>query len=114
MANFTKQFEAYSRTQSLVPEKQYVTASELLVNAADIIDNRANERDKPNGERSMKRCVDTFNAMTGHALTEVDGWLFMQYLKHSRSREGAFRQDDYDDDIAYSALKAEAAINRSK
>lgn len=87
-----------------------VSAKSLLEKAASLIENRAIERDKPNGERSMARCVVAFNSMTGKGLTEEEGWLFMQYLKHSRSREGAFRQDDYEDDIAYSALRAEAAI----
>lgn len=87
-------------------------ARELLQRAKDLIDNRGKDRDKPNGERSMARCVDAFNAMTDHNLTEVDGWLFMQYLKHSRSQSGSFRQDDYEDDIAYSALRAEAAIKQ--
>lgn len=85
-------------------------ANELLSAASSLINNRSVERDKPNGERSMDRCVNAFNAMTGHNLSEVDGWLFMQYLKHARSQSGRFRPDDYEDDIAYSALKAEAAF----
>ena len=89
----------------------YGSADAVLKRARELILTRGNERDQPNGERAMKRCVATFNTMTGHNLTEVDGWLFMQYLKHSRSREGSFRIDDYEDDVSYSALKAEAAIS---
>ena len=88
----------------------YGSADSVLKKAQELISDRGKERDKPNGERSMLRCVSTFNAMTGHKLTEVEGWLFMLYLKHARSREGAFRVDDYEDAVSYSALMAEAAI----
>lgn len=108
--------EKYHKAQKRMKDNlnhvaSHVSATDLLLSASELIKSRGTERDKPNGERSMKRCVEAYNAMTGHNLTEVDGWLFMQYLKHARSREGAFRRDDYEDDIAYSALKAEAAIN---
>lgn len=89
-------------------EPSVVDAVDILHLAAVTIDNRAASRDVEK-ERSMARCVNAFNAMTGHKLSEADGWLFMQYLKHSRSRGGSFRFDDYLDDVAYSALKAEAA-----
>lgn len=85
-----------------------VDAVDVLNLAAATIDNRAASRDVAK-ERSMARCVNTFNAMTGHNISEADGWLFMQYLKHSRSRGGSFRFDDYLDDVAYAALKTEAA-----
>lgn len=84
-------------------------APDFCTKAAKLMDERGKDRDKPSGERSMSRCVETFNAMTGHNLTEEDGWLFMVYLKHSRMRAGKFRQDDYEDAVAYEALMAEAA-----
>lgn len=74
------------------------------------MEERGKDRDKPDGERSMARCVAAFNAMTGHKLDEEDGWLFMVYLKHSRMRAGQFRQDDYEDAVAYEALMAESAV----
>jgi hypothetical protein len=88
------------------------TASEILVNAADLIDTRAIERDVMDcsGERSMSRCIDAFNAMTGHDLSEEDGWQFMVFLKFSRMQAGNFKTDDYEDAVAYTALQAEAAI----
>lgn len=87
-----------------------ISASTVLNIAADTIDNRASERDAEQ-ERSMARCVNAFNAMTGHKLSEEDGWMFMQYLKQSRSRAGNYRFDDYLDEVAYAALRAECAAN---
>jgi len=83
-------------------------APDFLTNAAELMESRGKERDNE-GERSMARCVAAFNAMTGHNLTEEDGWLFMVYLKHSRARGGSFKLDDYEDAVAYEALAAEAA-----
>lgn len=85
-------------------------APEVLRTAAELIEERGRSRDCPNGERAMARTVQTFNAMTGHALTEEEGWLFMVYLKHSRMRAGAFNRDDYEDATAYEALMSECAI----
>ena len=83
-------------------------ASKVLNNARDLLLDRAKERDT-GAERSMERCVKTFNAMTGHKLSVEDGWQFMVYLKHSRMRGGSFKQDDYEDAVAYGALMAEQA-----
>ncbi|QFS87598.1 MULTISPECIES: DUF6378 domain-containing protein [unclassified Marinobacter] len=85
-------------------------AGDILRKAADVIDERGKQRDGAGQERSMARTVATFNAMTGHKLTEEDGWLFMQYLKDARSRAGQFTEDDYLDKTAYAALQAECAI----
>lgn len=79
--------------------------------AAELMEDRGTERDQANGERSMARCVNAFNAMTGHALSVEDGWLFMIYLKHARMRGGAFKLDDYEDAVAYEALMAEEAAS---
>lgn len=94
-----------NREQAVAPN---VSAASVLEIAAELIGDRAASRDVEK-ERSMARCVRTFNAMTGHSLTEEDGWLFMQYLKQARSKGGAFRFDDYLDDVAYAALRAECA-----
>ena len=51
-----------------------VAADDLLVQAHDSIQQRAQLRDLPDGERSMARCIAAFNAIHGTALTEVQGW----------------------------------------
>lgn len=90
--------------------KTTIVASELLQESAALIKQRGVERDAEGGERSMKRTVESFNAMTGHKLTEEDGWLFMMMLKLSRSRAGKTQPDDYKDLISYSALLSECAL----
>lgn len=70
---------------------------------------RAAERDQPNGERTMVRCVAAFNVMFGHRLTEEQGWQFMELLKMARASGGGFKLDDYVDGAAYAALAGEAA-----
>lgn len=87
-----------------------MNAPEFCAKAAELMADRGKERDQESGERSMARCVDAFNAMTGHNLSVEDGWLFMVYLKHARMRGGKFKQDDYEDAVAYEALMAEAAV----
>lgn len=86
------------------------TAVDLLISAADCIGDRATQRDQPDGERSMARTIAAFNALTGHRLTEIDGWQFMELLKIARSRGGNHRADDYIDGAAYAALAGEAAL----
>ena len=56
----------------------------------------------------MRAAVDAFNALTGHKLTERDGWMFMVMLKASRAQAGRFRADDYIDGAAYFALAGES------
>ena len=90
------------------------SVGDLLNKAAALIGQRGKSRDDAGNERSMDRTVRTFNAMTDHNLTEEEGWLFMRYLKDSRSRKGEFNRDDYEDGIAYAGLQAEAAINNHK
>lgn len=70
---------------------------------------RASQRDSPDGERSMRRCVAAFNALYGTDLTETQGWQFMSLLKKARAAQGAYREDDYVDDAAYAALAGESA-----
>lgn len=57
----------------------------------------------------MKRTVNAFNALTGHTLTEQEGWLFMVTLKAARAMAGSHNPDDYEDGAAYFALTGEAA-----
>lgn len=86
-------------------------AAELLGRAAQHMHDRAATYDRPEGERSMGRTVDAFNAITGHALTEAEGWLLLETLKNVRAfTRNEPHRDSYEDAIAYSALKAEAAL----
>ena len=84
-------------------------AAELLGRAARHMHDRASTYDKPEGERSMGRAVQAFNAITGRDLTESEGWLFMAMLKAVRgfTRE-SYHADSFEDLIAYTALLAEA------
>lgn len=85
------------------------TAIEFLAEAEDMLDERGKEYDKANGERSMSRTVEAFNALTGHDLTEAAGWLFMETLKNARQWQTRnYHHDSALDGVAYSALKAEA------
>lgn len=84
-------------------------AAELLGRAARHMHDRASTYDKPDGERSMGRAVQAFNAITGHDLTESHGWLLLQVLKDIRLFTRAeYHADSAEDCIAYAALKAEA------
>lgn len=84
-------------------------ADELLSKAAQHMQDRAATYDKPEGERSMGKAVQAFNAITGRDLTEPEGWLLLQVLKDVRlfQRPG-YHADSAEDCIAYAALKAEA------
>lgn len=87
-----------------------MTASDILRRAAGHIDERAAQRDQPQGERSMARTVTAFNALTGHQLSERDGWLFMVALKAARAcTTPTGLPDDYEDLAAYAALAGESA-----
>lgn len=85
-------------------------ATEILIAAADAIGDRASQRDATDGERSMARAVSTFNALTGHKLTEREGWAFMAILKLSRAQAGRHVMDDYIDGAAYMALAGECVV----
>lgn len=98
---------------ALIPKFNF--AYELLQKAASTLEARGAERDLPNGERSMQKAVQIFNAIHPEiSLTEVQGWRFMQCLKLAREVQGGFKEDDYLDGIGYAALKAECAIQENK
>lgn len=85
-----------------------MSAQDILRKGAQHIDDRAAARDQAGGERSMARTVAAFNALTGHALSERDGWLFMVQLKAARATNTPTGiPDDYEDMAAYSALAGE-------
>lgn len=84
-------------------------ANEILRQSAQHIEDRAEQRDQDGGERSMARCVAAFNALTGHQLSERDGWLFMVQLKAARATSTATGlADDYQDGAAYFELAGES------
>ena len=86
-----------------------MSATQILRNAAKIMEERGKSRDSKEGERSMKRTVDAFNAATGHRLSERDGWLFMVALKMARAASTSTGlADDYEDGAAYFALAGES------
>lgn len=90
------------------------TADTYLELAAEAMRDRAASRDAPGGERTMAAVVEAFNALTGHSLSETEGWQFMELLKIGRSVQGAYREDDYADAVAYAALAAEAAAKGAR
>ena len=59
-------------------------ASDVLNKAAQHMRDRAATYDKPEGERSMEKTVQAFNAITGQDLTTADGWECMAVLKMAR------------------------------
>lgn len=92
-----------------VVEMPPVMAAELLGRAAAHMHERGKTYDDPEGERSMGKAVEAFNAITGHILTESEGWLLLQVLKDVRLfTRSAYHADSAEDCIAYAALKAEA------
>ena len=90
-------------------EEPTMTASDFLGAALNHLGDRASTYDNPTGERSMGRTVEAFNAITGHKLTEEQGWLFMCLLKQVRSQQGKYKSDSYEDLTAYAALMGESA-----
>lgn len=85
-----------------------MNASEILTTAAATLDQRGKDYDQPEGERSMGRIVETFNALTGHQMTEAQGWQFMACLKLVRMGSAADPTDSPVDCAAYAALAGEA------
>ena len=90
-------------------EEPTMTASDFLGAALNHLGDRASTYDNPTGERSMGRTVEAFNAITGHMLTEEQGYLFMCLLKQVRSQQGKYKSDNFEDLTAYAALMGECA-----
>lgn len=113
VAYFKKQFGleavAFINLMGPLEQPQYFSAPELLTKGAAAISDRAASRDLPQGERSMARAVNSFNALTGLDLSEQNGWLFMVILKAARATAGKFNADDFVDGAAYFALAGECA-----
>lgn len=83
-------------------------AHSFLQESVDVMVARATLRDSgSSGERSMAKIVTTFNALTGHTLTESDGWKFMVLLKLVRAGQGFYDRDSFVDAAAYCGLLGE-------
>jgi hypothetical protein len=95
-------------------QKTRNAAHTFLEEGAKVMRDRAQLRDQPQGERSMEAIVKTFNALTGHNLTEGEGWEFMILLKMVRGRQGNYNRDDYVDMAAYSGLLGECESTRKR
>lgn len=100
----------YPREQPKQPAANPRTSVEFLQACIDVQVQRGKEYDQPGGERSMGRCVQAFNAITGKDLTEAEGWLLLQILKDVRQWQnpGRYHEDSALDGVSYSSLKAEA------
>lgn len=90
-------------------ETTQVTAASMLTAALGHMEDREKTYDAPGGERSMGKTVSAFNTITGLQLSEEQGWLFMEILKQVRSQQGNYRADNYEDMVAYAALRGECA-----
>jgi len=90
------------------------TASDFLQDALNLLVERGKDYDQPQGERSMGKTVDAFNAITGKGLTEAEGWLLLQLLKDVRqwSNPKRYHSDSAEDAVSYAALKAEALFRQ--
>jgi hypothetical protein len=92
-----------------------VRASDILREAAEVIEQRGLLRDKPDGERSMERAVAAYTTLNGNKMeSELDGWLFMAVLKLARATAGKPHLDDLTDLAGYSALAAECLSRESE
>lgn len=89
--------------------KKYKSAADFLNAALSHMQDRATTYDKPQGERSMGNTIAAFNIITGHQLTEEQGWLLMGLLKMVRSQQGNYKADNYEDEAAYAGLRGECA-----
>ena len=94
------------------PTIKTVQATDFLSKALTLLEERGKDYDQPQGERSMGKTVQAFNAITGHTLKESEGWLLLQLLKDVRqwSNPDSYHADSAEDCISYAALKAEALI----
>lgn len=108
------EFELYEQETTTMSEPQCITAAGILGQAISEMEDRAKTYDRAEGERSMGRTVNAFNAITGGNMTEVQGWLFMAVLKSVRSQQGGYRADSFIDGAAYFALAGECASEQQE
>lgn len=103
--------------QNSIPEPatpQPVTAASVLQHAAELLVERAKQRDQPTGERSIELTVKLFNLLRGRNLTTAEGCEFMCLLKKVRGWTGdSYDTDSHEDEAAFVALKAEERAKES-
>jgi hypothetical protein len=88
-----------------------ITANQLLNKAATLMEQRGQQYDQPQGERSMGKAVKAFNAIASTQLTESQGWLLLALLKMVRDNQRELpHQDSIEDLIAYCSLYGESRI----
>lgn len=79
---------------------------------------RADQYDRPEGERSVPAVVDAFNAIKGgdRMLSHADGWLFLTLLKLVRGQtaKGQAATDSAEDAVAYAALFGEELLRANE
>ena len=92
-----------------VKKPQVTPAQDFLKAGIKHMGDRASTYDNPDGERSVGKTVAAFNIITGHELTEEQGWLMMGLLKMVRSQQGDYKSDNYEDEAAYAGLRGECA-----
>lgn len=94
----------------LIPLVKEASAIAFLSKASALMQERGQQYDKPQGERSMGVTITAFNTVTGRDLKESEGWLLLQLLKDVRQWQNPdkYHADSAEDCIAYAALKAEA------
>lgn len=90
------------------------SAPEILTKAANLLAERGKQYDTGK-ERSMAKTVRAFNAITGHDLSEQDGWYLLLILKGVRQYQnpGKAHVDSLEDSVAYAALWAESFMSGS-
>ena len=88
-------------------------APDILKKSAQHMLDRATTYDKPDGERSMTKTVQAFNAITGRDITTAEGWLMLAVLKQVRAFQnpGKPHVDSLEDGPAYLALMAEEMLS---
>ena len=96
-----------------------LTAPMLLAKAKEILEQRAKDYDKPEGERSMGTVAQMFNLATGRTgerfVSESEAWLIMDLLKIVRDRSTPHgHADSCEDLVSYSALYGEARMREKR
>lgn len=98
-------------TNQAQPVANPTKAQDLLHRAAILMDERGKQYDQRSGERSMQATVTAFNAISGHSMTEADGFLLMAILKMVRDQSRETPHDDsLHDLVAYASLYGEARL----
>ena len=101
-----------SKCENIELGEQSLRVEDLINEVSSILQERGKVYDTTGNygsERSMEKIVALFNLRTGLNLTEIQGWIFMGYLKDVR--QDAAKGKHYDsaiDRVCYALLEAEA------